>query len=281
MMTLLQSTLQFLGAEGYTRQQPLILLNGLAEQSASWFCNRVYWTKHFDVKVPEILIYDGESLQKRIADGLPITVDFLTDQLEHYLDHFVQTPPYHLVASSLGCQVAVHYAIRHPHKVNKMVLLCPSGFGGEERLPVVEGVRAQDHEAMLSAIFYNPRRLSPGLVRHYGRAIQNKAWKKGILRTVKGTAANNVVDKLPLLRNHTLIICGAEDRIVETTEILKSTKGLPYFRRLVIPRCGHAPQIERARFVNRTVRRFLQGRLPEPKPLLQRSLAMAGEPSFA
>src|SRR5438552_18908783 len=117
MMTLLQSCLQWLRADGYCRLQPLVLINGLAEQSASWFCNRNYWNKLFDVKVPEFLIYDGPVLQKRIADGLPISVDYLTDQLETYLDSFVQTPPYHFVASSLGCQIVLHYAVRHPRNV--------------------------------------------------------------------------------------------------------------------------------------------------------------------
>lgn len=285
MMTLLQSCFQWLRADGYARLQPLVLINGLAEQSASWFCNRAAWSKRFDVKVPEILIYDGEALQRRIADGLPITVDYLTDQLEAYLDGFVQTPPYHLVASSLGCQVAVHYAVRHPRKVSRMVLLCPSGCGGEERLPIVEGVRANDHEAMLGSIFHNPRRLSPGLVRHYGRAVQNKAWKKGILRTVKGTMAHTVVDKLPLVRCPSLVICGGEDRIVETPQILQATAGLPQFRRVVIPNCGHAPQIECARTVNRLVTKFLLSQPPQPEPIPSAprpaAAALQAEPSFA
>ena len=34
--------------------------------------------------------------------------------LEAYLASYVQNPPYHLVASSLGCQIAVEYADRKP-----------------------------------------------------------------------------------------------------------------------------------------------------------------------
>lgn len=282
MMTLLQSCLQWLRPTSFTRQQPLILINGLAEQASSWFCNRNYWSRYFDVKVPEFLIYDGPVLQQRIADGLPITVDYLTDQLATYLDSFVQTPPYHLVASSLGAQVAIHYAVRYPEKVDRMVLLCPSGFGGEEKLPVVEGVRAQDHLAMLNAIFYNPRKLSPGLVRHYGRQINNKAWKKGILRTVRGTFENSVVSKLPQVQSHTLIVCGEQDRIVETSHIVKNTHDLPLFRRVIIPRCGHAPQIEQPRYVNRLVKNFLLGELPRPRRSAPPAVAESRlEPSFA
>ena len=74
----------------------------------------------------------------------PIDIKFLTDRLAEYLDRFVQSPPYHLVASSLGGQISVEYAARYPEKVGKLVLLCPSGFGTEERLPITEGGAAQE-----------------------------------------------------------------------------------------------------------------------------------------
>lgn len=245
----------------------LVLINGLAEQASSWFCNRSHWSHYFDVKVPELLIYEGAVLQRRIADGAPITVDYFTDQLETYLDTFVQTPPYHLVASSLGGQVALNYAARHPNRVGRLVLLCPSGLGVEERLPIVEGVRSSDHAGMLTSIFHNPRMASPGLLRHYQKMFGNKQWKKGILRTVRGTSDHRAYNLLPKVKAPTLVICGQQDKIVNTAEVLDAIKGLANFRPYVIPRCGHAPQIERARLVNRLVRNFcLAG---EPVPVAQ------------
>ena len=87
----------------YKRRAPLILINGLAEQSESWFANRKHLTRHFDVKVPEILVYDGEELHNGIKSGGEVTVEYLADRLGRFLDEFVQRPPYHLVGSSLGC----------------------------------------------------------------------------------------------------------------------------------------------------------------------------------
>src|SRR3954465_5427943 len=89
----------------YKRPAPLILVNGLAEQSESWFANRTFWSRHYDVKVPEILVYDGASLPDRIGSGGEVTVDYLTDRLAAFLDEYVQRPPYHLVGSSLGGQI--------------------------------------------------------------------------------------------------------------------------------------------------------------------------------
>jgi pimeloyl-ACP methyl ester carboxylesterase len=266
MFALLKSCLTWWQPTLFQPLPPLILLNGLAEQASSWFCNRSFWSKHFDVKVPELLIYEGEVLHRRIAEGAPITVDYFTDQLELYLNTFVQTPPYHLVASSLGGQIALNYAARHPDRVGRLVLLCPSGLGAEERLPIVEGVRSSDHAAMLTSIFYNPRAANPGLLRHYQKMFGNKQWKKGILRTVRGTSSHRVRELLPKVTTPTLILCGQEDRIVNTAEILDAVKGLANFRTLVLPRCGHAPQIERPRLVNRLVRDFCLEEQPVPVP---------------
>ena len=116
----------------YKRQVPVVLVNGLAEQPESWFANRSALSRHFDLKVPEILVYDGDPLHKRIDSGGEITVGYLADRLCQFLDEFVQRRPCHLVASSLGCQVALEVAVRRPESVSRLVLICPSGIHGGE-----------------------------------------------------------------------------------------------------------------------------------------------------
>ena len=111
----------------YARRQPLVLLNGLAEQAESWFRNQPFWRRHFDVYMPNLLVYDGAAFHQRIDARLPISVDYLVEQLHHYLESFVQMPPYHLVAASLGGKIAVEYAARYPDRIARLVLLCPSG----------------------------------------------------------------------------------------------------------------------------------------------------------
>jgi pimeloyl-ACP methyl ester carboxylesterase len=281
MMGMIDRCFGFLRSQPFTRLEPLVLINGLAEQSVTWFRNRRAWEWYFDVKVPELLIYDGPVLHRRIDDGLPITVDFLADQLEAYLDTFVQKPPYHLVASSLGGQVAVEYAVRHPDNVHRVVLICPSGMGGEEKLPFVEGVRHNDYEAMISSIFYHRTSVNPGVVRYYERQFASKKWKKGILRTVRGTSSHSVRDKLPQMSQPTLVICGQEDQIVDPRLAREALQGLPNFRLQMIPRCGHAPHMEYARYVNRVVRDFLTNPQPALFPTRRPAKTIEPKPSYA
>ena len=61
-LAMLQQILNLLGiasSDAYRRAQPLILVNGLAEQGESWYLNRSVWQKHYDVHSPGVLVYDG------------------------------------------------------------------------------------------------------------------------------------------------------------------------------------------------------------------------------
>src|SRR5258708_7136942 len=107
--SLMPSWLERLRPRKYGRKHPLILLNGLAEQAESWYRNWRYWSRYFEVYMPNLMAYEGAALQRRIRDGLPISVDYLVEQLHLYLDQFVQTPPYHIVSSSLGGKVAIEF----------------------------------------------------------------------------------------------------------------------------------------------------------------------------
>jgi pimeloyl-ACP methyl ester carboxylesterase len=270
----LQTWLKGFHYPSYTRRQPLVLINGLAEQAESWFRNYPFWRRHFDVYMPNLLVYDGAVLHERIHRGLPISIDYLVEQLHQYLEIFVKTPPYHLVAASLGGKIAIEYAARYPDRIARLVLLCPSGMGDEERLPLVDGVRRNDLQALLQSIFHDTTRIDPGLLPYYQRQFANRRWRTGLLRTVRGTMDHCVRERLAELPQPTLVVSGREDKIVDTKQAAEAAKRLPRGLYRSIPRCGHAPQMERPWLTNRLVLHFLTSLHPTtPPPLRQRLLA--------
>jgi 2-hydroxy-6-oxonona-2,4-dienedioate hydrolase len=250
----------------YGRKHPLILLNGLAEQAESWYRNWRYWSRYFDVFMPNMMAYEGDAIHRRIREGQPITVDYLVEQLHTYLDQFVQTPPYHLVSSSLGGKVAIEFAVKYPQLVSRLVLLCPSGMGDEERLPIMEGMKNNDHRKMITAVFHKPRHVDRDMLRYYQARFQNRRWKMGIIKLVKGTNDHVVRSKLPQIKNLTLFISGQEDRIVDPRIGETAAQDLPHGHYLSIPHCGHAPQIEKPWLVNRLVVHFLTAPRPSSHP---------------
>jgi abhydrolase domain-containing protein 6 len=253
----------------YERKNPLILVNGLAEQSVCWFANRRTWSRHFDVKIPELLVYDGDSLHRHIEAGGEVTIDYLTDRLATFLAEFVQRPPYNLVGSSLGGQIIATFAVRHPELVSKLVFICPSGFYGDENLPVMEGVRRSDYDSLTKSVFHRGQFATEELVAVIAKKFQNREWKKGVLRTLRGTVGHSVADLLELIPHPSLAIWGAEDRVIsDVVGSVRAAERILKVRQVVIPKCGHAPQIEKARLVNQLVLRFLKEGLRAIPPQL-------------
>jgi abhydrolase domain-containing protein 6 len=256
----------------YERRMPLVLVNGLAEQSESWFANKTHLSRKFDVKVPEILVYDGDSLHDWIDAGGEVTVDYLADRLARFLDEFVQRPPYHLVGSSLGSQVILTYATRFPEKVSKMVLICPSGFHGDENLPMIEGVRRSNYESLVKSVFHRDHFVSDELVEALARKFQDRKWKKGVLKTLRATVGHSVGSLLERVPQPTLVIWGANDRVLsDVPGAMRAADRILDVRQVVIPKCGHAPQIEKPRLVNHLISRYLRGKLRTIPPALDPS----------
>jgi pimeloyl-ACP methyl ester carboxylesterase len=236
----------------------------LAEQSETWFRNHRVWRRHFDVSMPNLFSYDGSVVHRRLEAGLPITVDFLVEQLHRHLEDFVQTPPYHLVANSMGGKIAIEYAARYPDRVASMVLICPSGLSRGEELPIVDGVRRFGVDSIIDSVFHNPKCVEPALLDYYTRQSRNRRWRLGFANTIRGTKDHCVRDRLVDVKQPTLLISGEEDRIVNREEVRAAAGDLSHGQFMVIPRCGHAPQIEKPRFINRLVVRYLSGQMPAP-----------------
>jgi len=258
MVALWRRWLQRWQTSAYARRAPLVLINGLAEQAETWFSNIAAWRRDFEVHAPNLTVYEGAALHRRIALGMPITVDYLVEQLRVYLGEYVQAPPYHLVANSMGGKVAVEFAVRYPEQVGRLVLLCPSGLADRESLPIVEGVRRSDMETVVRTVFHNPRRAPASLAHYYLRQVKNRRWRTGFLRTVRGTMDHRVRDLLPRVTQPTLLVVGREDRIVNPQQAIEAARMLPRGKLVVLPGCGHAPQIEAPGTVNHMVAEFLR-----------------------
>jgi pimeloyl-ACP methyl ester carboxylesterase len=249
----------------YGRQHALVLLNGLAEQQETWFRNHYVWRRFFDVSMPNLFDYEGPVIHRRIEAGLPISVDFLVEQLHQHLEEFVQTPPYHLVSNSMGGKIVVEYAVRYPDRVASIVLICPSGLSAGEELPIVDGVRRFGIPSIVESIFFDPRQIEPALVDFYVRQSRNRRWRSGFLHAIRGTKDHCVRGRLADVKQPTLLISGQEDRIVNPEAVRDAAGELSQGQFLMIPRCGHAPQIEKSRLINRLVVRYLTGRMPAPR----------------
>ena len=121
----------------------------------------------------------------------------------------------------------------------------------------MEGARHKNYRGLVASTFYDGRRASPRIAIYYEQQFARKAWRQSLFETVRGTKSHSVRDKLLAINRLTLVICGEEDRIVDSDAVFDAVQYHPSFEFRMIPRCGHAPQLECPTLVNRMVLNFL------------------------
>ena len=127
---------------------------------------------------------------------------------------------------------------------------------------MIDGVRRSDHDSLVRSVFYRSRSPATSWSPTMHRKFQDRRWKKGVLRTLRGTVGHSVAPLLPLVSQSVLVIWGAEDRVLsDLPGAIRAGERIRRVRQVVIPRCGHAPQIERAGLVNRLISQFLRDKL--------------------
>lgn len=185
-----------------------------------------------------------------------------------------------LIGNSLGGRVALEVGLRHPERVDRLVLLAPSLAWRRDRpwAPLLRLVRPE-----LGAIQPAPRavverivaRVVPGaedgwtaagvdeFLRAYltpaGRAAFYAAARQIYLEEPEG--ADGFWPRLRSLRPESLFVWGRRDRLVPLGFARHVTDAVPSAAHLELD-CGHVPQLERPRETHAAARDFLlRGRL--------------------
>jgi pimeloyl-ACP methyl ester carboxylesterase len=99
---------------------PVVLVHGLLVSSRYLLPTAHALAPRWRVHAPDLPGYAKSGRPPRALD-----VPGLSDTLAGYLD-VVTIPRAAVVASSFGCQVATDFAVRHPQRVERLVLLGPT-----------------------------------------------------------------------------------------------------------------------------------------------------------
>lgn len=224
----------------YTEQgsgPPLLLIHGLSGSTAWWRRNIPALTPHYTVYAVELLGFGsnrGRVLPLRAsAQGLGEFMDTL--ELEQA----------HIVGHSMGGHTAIHFAAQAPARVNRLVLVAPSGLLHGRLVPMA--YRA------FRAGTYAPIDFGPVAVRDAFRA-----GPFNLLRAARELLRDNVQELLSLIRAPTLVVAGERDVLVPPAlcqQVAQSVAGAEY---AMVSRAGHNVMWDQADAFNELLLRFLQ-----------------------
>lgn len=200
-------------------------------------------------------------------------LDFFVRQLADLLDALRFTRRVNLVGLSMGGPIASAFALRHPGRIRKLILIAPSGAKRIDtawaarfaRLPIL----AEFAFGQLgSAGFVNGIAkdfFDPLLVEHFQARYKNQMQYKGFMRAILSTIRNDMLGSflemyrsLGKLETPALLLWGRNDKTVPFEQSGLLREALPHAEFRVVENCGHLPHYERPDEVNPILINFLR-----------------------
>jgi pimeloyl-ACP methyl ester carboxylesterase len=238
----------------------VVLLHGLGGSQMNWALNVAPLAERFRVVVPDQLGF-GRSAKPLINYRVSTYVDFLDGLFKE-----LKIERASLVGNSMGGWIATAYALAHPEKVDRLVLVDAAGFApsAEFDLRALSFLNPSTREGMrqlASLIFFNKQlfttdaaidllltqRISAGDGYTIQSLIESLARREDLLD-----------NRLGAIKQPTLLIWGRDDGLTPLAQFgERFKKEIAGSQLIVFDQCGHVPQVERAADFNAALLKFL------------------------
>ena len=234
---------------------PMIIVHGGGGSSRVWLQNAMELSKHYTVYVPDL---PGFGLSQSMSDKFDLSeyVTFVED-----FSHNLGLKRFHLVGHSLGGGIALHYALKYPDRINRLVLISSLCLGkeialwarfltylicpiGEAALSILKAVK------WLGRLFYVPFEFANPL-------FQVKIGMGKSIMTLKGQTTV-LLSQLSELLVPTLLVWGTKDSIVPVSHAYAAAQLIPDCQLHVFKSCGHSVYRQKVQEFSQLLEKFLR-----------------------
>ncbi|MEV6102317.1 alpha/beta hydrolase [Nocardia sp. NPDC051981] len=247
--------------------RPVVLLHGSGpgvSAAANWSSLIPELARDFLVIAPDIAGFGGSIGPAGTAYGIKLWVRQLIELLDA-----LELPSVTLLGNSFGGGLALAATLKHPGRVDGLVLLgTPVGT-----FEMTEGLRSgwhyEPHEAEMRRILeifaYDPALVTDDMVRERYEASARPGTQDAYRRLIPepgpaGTPVKGVPEEsLRTINQPTLILHGREDSVIPVELAWRAAHHIPNADLKVFSQCGHWVQLERRSEFLCEVRDFLGG----------------------
>ncbi len=218
-------------------ERTLLFIHGFGGYAMQWEHQLIAFADRHRVVAPDLR---GHGLSDQPARGY--TVEHLVGDLERLVDALHFPPTFILLGHSFGGAIAAAYALRHPQRVERLVLVSTA----------VNFVL----NPLLRAAFHLPLVLAEPIRALFPRALAAPAF---VLKAMYHHALTrwNGYEHLPRLTMPTLVILGHRDLVFKQSAYDAVPDLIPHAQLAKIPVSAHLVQLERPDAVNRAITRFI------------------------
>jgi 2-hydroxy-6-oxonona-2,4-dienedioate hydrolase len=201
---------------------PVVLVHGLGVSSRYMRPIARHLAPDFEVYAPDLPGFGRSDKPRRV-----LSIGELADALAAWMD-VAGLPRAALVGNSLGCEILVELALRHPGRVERLVLQGPTPEPGART-----ALRQLGRYALTG--FFERTPLGWVSVSDYALCGVRR-----MVGTFRHMLADRVEEKLPRVTAPALVVRGTRDRIVSQAWAERVVQLLPHASLAVIPGAAHA-----------------------------------------
>jgi pimeloyl-ACP methyl ester carboxylesterase len=242
----------------------LLLLHGFGSSLQTWG----HWAAHLerDYRVIRLDLpgfgLTGATPQQDYSDARDVAT------LQHFADRMGLTQ-WAVIGHSLGGKLAWSLAAAEPKRVTALVLIAPDGFAPPEQwgtqpytVPAVMGVIRYSLPKPLvrhivRAGFSDPVWLTDAMVDRYHDMLRAPGVRQAILVRAQQTTYTNPVPLLQQIKAPTLLLWGANDQMIPSSNAASYAQVLAHSQTVVLPDVGHVVQEEQPALGLAQVKAFL------------------------
>ena len=253
----------FVRISGPEDKLPLILLPGDTENSLSWMPQIKEFSEHYKTYAIDCIYDNGRSIY---SSPLKELRDFV-NWLDELFDSLNLKNGINLLGFSYGGWQASIYALAHPERLNKIILISPSATVMQPRIgyliPAITAHFFPIHFITKKLVYWERKCLvKQG---EAGRAIANKMTEEVVLarkcfkkrKFVKPTVLTD--DDLQKLKIPVLYLIGEKEVMYSPDKVVQRLNNVAsQIKTIIIPDASHDITHSQAELVNRKVLDFLQ-----------------------
>ncbi len=231
--------------ESGNSKKTLVLVHGLGASAERWDQVIPLFSDDYRVIVPDLIGFG--------FSDKPL-VDYTTEFFSNFLEKFFVTSGIkqpHLIGSSLGGQIAAEYTASHPQKIEKLILVSPSG-NMDKSTPALDAY-------IMAALYPNEQSAKNAfeLMEGSGRSVRKEIVngfiermrlpnaKLAFMSTLLGIKNSKLfTSKLQTISTPTMIIWGSDDPVIpiqHADSFVSTIQDCRFFR---MDGCGHTPYVQ-------------------------------------
>jgi pimeloyl-ACP methyl ester carboxylesterase len=250
----------------------VICLHGLGSNKASFFATVSALTPDHTVHAIDLPGFGGSSKPARA----PYDAAYFSGAVLDYMNA-MGLERAHLVGNSMGGRIALEVALAEPDRTQSVSLLAPALAFRKRRafVPLVRLVRPElaaiphpmrtaQVKAQFWSLFARPDRLDPATADvaadEFCRTYRSRSARIAFFAALRNIyldaphGERGFWTRLSSLRPRSLFVWGDGDRLVPAAFSRHVAKALPSSVQVVLPECGHVPQVELAERTNALIR---------------------------